>query len=202
MDSDPEENASGPRIDVRNLPESVSHLWEAMLRQNPSWDLSKWLDERASEELELLESHLGRERLRTEQRLHRIENLSKQMKRRRENSRLAHTKDPNQKNLFDVYNLSDNEKPKVSGDEIETEPLIDLGSLSADDDPLLAYVSQKILMAIEDSNLLGEGLHFDEILRLLQSPVITSDDIDESISWLLQKREIVEIERDFFIIDG
>ena len=202
MDSDPEENASGPRIDVRNLPESVSHLWEAMLRQNPSWDLSKWLDERASEELELLESHLGRERLRTEQRLHRIENLSKQMKRRRENSRLTHTKDPNQKNLFDVYNLSDNEKPKVSGDEIETEPLIDLGSLSADDDPLLAYVSQKILMAIEDSNLLGEGLHFDEILRLLQSPVITSDDIDESISWLLQKREIVEIERDFFIIDG
>ncbi len=202
MDSDPEENASGPRIDVRNLPESVSHLWEAMLRQNPSWDLSKWLDERASEELELLESHLGRERLRTEQRLHRIENLSKQMKRRRENSRLAHTKDPNQKNLFDVYNLSDNEKPKVSGDEIETEPLIDLGSLSADDDPLLAYVSQKILMAIEDSNLLGEGLHFDEILRLLQSPVITSDDIDESISWLLQKREIVEIERDVFIIDG
>ena len=202
MDSDPEENASGPRIDVRNLPESVSHLWEAMLRQNPSWDLSKWLDERASEELELLESHLGRERLRTEQRLHRIENLSKQMKRRRENSRLAHTKDPNQKNLFDVYSLSDNEKPKVSGDEIETEPLIDLGSLSADDDPLLAYVSQKILMAIEDSNLLGEGLHFDEILRLLQSPVITSDDIDESISWLLQKREIVEIERDVFIIDG
>ncbi|MAS80228.1 MAG: hypothetical protein CMA28_01205 [Euryarchaeota archaeon] len=200
MDNDPEENASGPRIDVRNLPESVSHLWEAMLRQNPSWDLAKWLDERASEELELLESHLGRERLRTEQRLHRIENLSKQMKRRRENSRLAHTKDPNQKNLFDVYSLSDNEKPKASGH--ETEPLIDLGSLSADDDPLLAYVSQKILMAIEDSNLLGEGLHFDDILRLLQSPVITSDDIDESIGWLLQKREIVEIERDVFIIDG
>lgn len=202
MDNDPEENASGPRIDVRNLPESVSHLWEAMLRQNPSWDLSKWLDERASEELELLESHLGRERLRTEQRLHRIENLSKQMKRRRENSRLAPTKDPNQKNLFDVYSLSHNEKPKIFGDENETEPLIDLGSLSTDDDPLLAYISQKILIAIEDSNLLGEGMHFDDILRLLQSPVITSDDIDESISWLLEKREIVEIERDIFIIDG
>ena len=201
MDNDPEENASGPRIDVRNLPESVSHLWEAMLRQNPSWDLAKWLDERASEELELLESHLGRERLRTEQRLHRIENLSKQMKRRRENSRLAHTKDPNQKNLFDVYSLSDDEKPKVSGDEIETEPLIDLGNLSTDDDPLLAYVSQKILMAIEDSNILEEGLHLDDILRLLQSPVITSDDIDESISWLLQRRMIVEIERDVFIVD-
>tara|TARA_B100000945_G_C20242126_1_gene530473 strand:- start:100 stop:708 length:609 start_codon:yes stop_codon:yes gene_type:complete len=201
MDNDPEENASGPRIDVRNLPESVSHLWEAMLRQNPSWDLSKWLDERASEELELLQSHLGRERLRTEQRLHRIENLSKQMKRRSERSRFAHIRDPNQKNLFDVYSLSDNEKPKVSGDEIETEPLIDLGNLSTDDDPLLAYVSQKILMAIEDSNILEEGLHLDDILRLLQSPVITSDDIDESISWLLQRRMIVEIERDVFIVD-
>ena len=201
MDNDPEENAGGPRIDVRNLPESVSHLWEAMLRQNPSWDLSKWLDERASEELELLQSHLGRERLRTEQRLHRIENLSKQMKSRRERSRFAHIRDPNQKNLFDVYSLSDDEKPKVSGDEIETEPLIDLGNLSADDDPLLAYVSQKILMAIEDSNTHEVGLHLDDILRLLQSPVITSDDIDESISWLLQRRMIVEIERDVFIID-
>ena len=201
MDNDPEENASGPRIDVRNLPESVSHLWEAMLRQNPSWDLSKWIDERASEELELLQSHLGRERLRTEQRLHRIENLSKQMKRRSERSRFAHIRDPNQKNLCDVYSLSDDEKPKVSGDEIETEPLIDLGNLSTDDDPLLAYISQKILMAIEDSNIPEEGLHLDDILRLLQSPVITSDDIDESISWLLQRRMIVEIERDVFIVD-
>ena len=109
---------------------------------------------------------------------------------------------PNQKKLFDVYSLSHNEKPKIFGDENETEPLIDLGSLSTDDDPLLAYISQKILIAIEDSNLLGEGMHFDDILRLLQSPVITSDDIDESISWLLEKREIVEIERDIFILDG
>ena len=103
--------------------------------------------------------------------------------------------------MFDVYSLSDDEKPKVSGDEIETEPLIDLGNLSADDDPLLAYVSQKIIMAIEDSNTHEVGLHLDDILRLLQSPVITSDDIDESISWLLQRRMIVEIERDVFIID-
>ena len=56
-------------------------------------------------------------------------------------------------------------------------------------------------MAIEDSNIPEEGLHLDDILRLLQSPVITSDDIDESISWLLQRRMIVEIERDVFIID-
>ena len=83
MGTNSEEDKSGPKIDIRTLPESVSLLWESMLRKNPNWDLSKWLDERANEELELLESHLGREKLRYEQRLHRIENLSKQMSRRR-----------------------------------------------------------------------------------------------------------------------
>ena len=37
-----------------------------MLRLDPSWDLSEWLDEQATDELELVESHLGRERLRLE----------------------------------------------------------------------------------------------------------------------------------------
>tara|TARA_B100000287_G_scaffold52521_1_gene46264 strand:+ start:14161 stop:14769 length:609 start_codon:yes stop_codon:yes gene_type:complete len=202
MDGNPEENPRGPKIDVATLPESVSHLWESMLRQNPSWDLSKWLDERANEELELLESHLGREKLRSEQRLHRIENLAKQMKRRRESARASPIGDPNQKNLFDVYGPSNSGEDKHASEEGASAPLVDLGSLGTDDDPLLAYVSQKILMAIENSNILGQGLHFNDIIELLQSPVISTEDIDESISWLLQKREIVEIERDVFVIDG
>ena len=40
------------------------------------------------------------------------------------------------------------------------------------------------------------------IMRLMESPGITPEDIDESISWLLQMNEIVEIERDVFIING
>ena len=201
MGSSPEEDRGGPKIDIRTLPESVSLLWESMLRQNPNWDLSKWLDERANEELELLESHLGREKLRFEQRLHRIENLAKQMKRRREGVTGTSVSDPNQRNLFDVYGPTSNEGPKDSEEE-SADPLVDFGSLGAEDDPLLAYVSQKILMAIEDSNMTGEGLHFDDIMRDLQSPVIGAEDIDESISWLLQRKEILEIERDVFIIDG
>ena len=102
MDSNPEEGKGGPKIDIRTLPESVSLLWESMLRKNPNWDLSKWLDERANEELELLEAHLGRERLRYEQRLHRIENLSKQMRRRRESIGGSAISDTKQRNLFDV----------------------------------------------------------------------------------------------------
>ncbi|RJU85917.1 MAG: hypothetical protein DWB89_04665 [Candidatus Poseidoniales archaeon] len=201
MDSNPEEGKGGPKIDIRTLPESVSLLWESMLRKNPNWDLSKWLDERANEELELLESHLGRERLRYEQRLHRIENLSKQMRRRRESIGGSAIADPKQRNLFDVYEPA-NKEGLSEESESETGPLVDLGNLSTDDDLLLAYISQRILIAIEDSSGRGEGLHFDEIVRLLESPGINSEDIDEAISWLLQNKEIIEIERDVFVVDG
>ena len=201
MGTNSEEDNGGPKIDIRTLPESVSLLWESMLRKNPNWDLSKLLDERAHEELELLESHLGREKLRYEQRLHRIENLSKQMSRRRESAGTSRMPDPNQRNLFDVYGPSE-EVPPAEGREADGVPLVDLGTLSTDDDLLLAYISQKILIVIEEANEKGEGLHFDNIIRLMESPGITAEDIDESISWLLQKNEIIEIERDVFVISS
>jgi|TARA_B110000263_G_scaffold45187_1_gene37208 hypothetical protein len=201
MDTNSEEGQGGPKIDIRTLPESVSLLWESMLRKNPNWDLAKWLDDRANEELELLESHLGRERLRYEQRLHRIENLSKQMKRRRESIGGTPISDPNQRNLFDVYGPS-NIVGETGNPDQEMGPLVDFGTLSTGDDLLLAYINQKILIAIEDSNGGREGLHFDDIIQLLESPGINTEDIDESISWLLQKKEIIEIERDVFVIDG
>jgi len=201
MDTNSEEGQGGPKIDIRTLPESVSLLWESMLRSNPNWDLGKWLDDRANEELELLDSHLGRERLRFEQRLHRIENLSRQMKRRRERMSGVSMADPNQRNLFDVFGPSSKIEDGGNSDS-EADPLVDFGALSTEDDLLLAYVSQKILIAIEDSYSRGGGLHFDEIIQLLESPGISAEDIDEGISWLLQKRDIIEIERDVFSIDG
>ena len=201
MDTNSEEGQGGPKIDIRTLPESVSLLWESMLRKNPNWDLAKWLDDRANEELELLESHPGRERLRYEQRLHRIENLSKQMKRRRENIGGTPVSDPNQRNLFDVYGSSSKIEETDNLNQ-EMGPLVDFGTLSTGDDLLLAYISQKIMIAIEDSNGGGKGLHFDDIILLLESPGINSEDIDEAISWLLQKKEILEIERDVFVIGG
>ena len=84
MDRSGDDGSESPRIDVKTLPDSVARLWETMLRLDPSWDLARWLDERAEEELELVESHLGRERMRLEQRLHRIETLVKRLKRQRE----------------------------------------------------------------------------------------------------------------------
>jgi hypothetical protein len=201
MDTNSEEGQGGPKIDIRTLPESVSLLWESMLRKNPNWDLAIWLDDRANEELELLESHLGRERLRYEQRLHRIENLSKQMKRRREGIGGTPVSDPNQRNLFDVYGPS-NIVEETGNPDQEMGPLVDFGTLSTGDDLLLAYINQKVLIAIEDSNRGRKGLHFDDIIQLLESPGINTEDIDESISWLLQKKEIIETERDVFVVDG
>ena len=123
------------------------------------------------------------------------------MSRRRESSGTSPLPDPNQRNLFDVYGSSE-EALNAEGKEIDGIPLVDLGSLSTDDDLLLAYISQKILIVIEEANEKGEGLHFDNIMRLMESPGITAEDIDESISWLLQKNEIIEIERDVFVISS
>ena len=114
------------------------------------------------------------------------------MQRRREGIRSSPVIDPKQRNLFDVYEPGD-EGGVQSSDGEDSVPLVDFGELSTDDDLILAYISQKILIAIEDSSADGQGLHFDEITSLLESPGISSEDIDESISWLLQKSRLLKL---------
>jgi len=134
MDRSPDDGSGSPRIDVRSLPDSVARLWETMLRLDPSWDLSEWLDECATDELELVEGHLGRERLRLEQRLHRIETLVKRLRRQREVAERSTWTDPNQRNLFDVYE-KDGSETVSEGEVDEGEAAVDFGSLDAGDDP-------------------------------------------------------------------
>ena len=198
MERAPEDGRKSPRIDVRTLPESVARLWETMLRLDPSWDLSSWLDEKALEELELVESHLGRERLRLEQRLHRIETLVKRLKRQRE---VAGTgiDDPHQKNLFDIYEISSISKQKDSETSEKGEPAVDFGSLDVGDDPLLAIVAEHVLGLLELRSLEGPApVHFDFLMGDLIPLGIRVDDLDEAIAWLLQSDLIIEIEEDSF----
>ena len=198
MDRQPEDGSGSPRIDVRSLPESVARLWETMLRLDPSWDLFEWLDRRASEELELVESHLGRERLRLEQRLHRIETLVKRLRRQREVVERSTWMDPHQKNLFDVYE-KDSQQEGSQQAEAEGEAAVDFGSLDADDDPFLAIVSEHILGLIEESIEGGEEqLHFDRLVAELEGFGIRTDEIDEAVAWLLHRRVIIELEQDSF----
>ena len=198
MERAPEDGKESPRIDVRTLPESLARLWETMLRLDPSWDLSSWLEERALEELELVESHLGRERLRLEQRLHRIETLVKRLKRQRE---VAGTgiDDPHQKNLFDIYEISSISKQKDSETSEKGEPAVDFGSLDVGDDPLLAIVAEHVLGLLELRSLEGPApVHFDFLMGDLIPLGIRVDDLDEAIAWLLQSDLIIEIEEDSF----
>lgn len=198
MDRRPEDGSESPRIDVRSLPDSVARLWETMLRLDPSWDISEWLDKRATEELELVESHLGRESLRLEQRLHRIETLVKRLQRQREVVERSTWIDPHQKNLFDVYEKNA-EKKETREDDVEGDAAVDFGSLDADDDPFLAIVSEHILGLIEESIESGEEqLHFDRLVAELEGFGIRTDEIDEAVAWLLHRRVIIELEEDSF----
>ena len=198
MDRRSDDGSGSPRIDVRSLPESVARLWETMLRLDPSWNLSEWLDERATEELELVESHLGRERLRLEQRMHRIETLVKRLRRQREVVERSTWMDPQQKNLFDVYE-KDAEEAGLEQVETEGEAAVDFGSLDTDDDPFLAIVSEHILGLIEESIESGEEqLHFDRLVAELEGFGIRTDEIDEAVAWLLHRRVIIELEQDSF----
>ncbi|MED5230904.1 MAG: hypothetical protein VYB30_00845 [Candidatus Thermoplasmatota archaeon] len=199
MDRSGEDGSESPRIDVNALPDSLVRLWDAMLRIDPTWDLSTWLEERADEELELVESHLGRERLRLEQRLHRIETLVKRLKRQREVAGQDLLSDPHQKNLFDVFDKSssstDSDDEPIESDE----PVIAGGIMGVEDDPLLAIVAEHILGTIEVASLEDAGpVHFDDITDGLQPMGISVDEVDEAIAHLLQHRQIVEIEQDFF----
>jgi hypothetical protein len=202
MDRVPEDGKEGPRIDVRTLPDSVARLWETMLRLDPQWNLSKWLEERATEELELVEVHLGRERLRLEQRLHRIEALVRRLKRKREAAQGASWTDPHQRNLFDVYETATQVNSVESQQPEEVAPLVDLGALGTEDDPLLTIVSEHIMSIIEEAGAANTGIHFDGINDALEPLGIRADEIDEALAWLLQRRLIIELDQDVFGIDG
>ena len=199
MDRAPDEGGGSPRIDIRALPDSVARLWETMLRLDPSWDLADWLDERANEELGLVEGHLGRERLRLEQRLHRLETLVKRLKRQREVVERTTWTDPNQRNLFDVFEKGEVVE-KVEVDEgLEGLPAVDFGSLEAGDDPLLAIVAEHVLSIIEKASDEGpEPVHFDSLLKELVPLGIRADEVDEAVAWLLQRSVIVELGEDAF----
>ena len=177
MDRSPDDGSGSPRIDVRSLPDSVAKLWETMLRLDPSWDLSEWLDECATDELELVEGHLGRQREVVER---------------------STWTDPNQRNLFDVYE-KDGPDAVSEGEADEGEAAVDFGSLDAGDDPLLAIVAEHVLSVIEEA--LEEGTNqvpFDRLVDQLDAASIRADEVDEAIAWLLQRRVISALDQDCF----
>ena len=201
MEKEARDEKDVSRIDANALPDSVARLWETMLRLDPNWNLSNWLDEKAVEELELVESHLGRERLRLEQRLHRIETLVKRLRRQREVADNIVLSDPNQRNLFDVYETT--EVVKQNAEDQHREPMVDFGALDFDDDPLLAIVAEHIMAFMENEKSSGKMvIHFKQLLKQFIPLSIREEEIDEAISILLQKKMIIEIDQDIFGLEN
>ena len=204
MEHSSDDSEGSPRIDVRTLPDSIAELWETMLRLDPSWDISMWLDERAKEELQLIEGQLGREKLRLEQRLHRLETLAKRLKRQREVAEGIMRKDPHQKNLFDIYDNENKHGVEIrkNEDSVEGFPAVDYTNLEFGDDPLLAIVSEHIIHVMELLNSKGlTSVHFDLLLQELSEIGIRDNEVDEAITWLLQRQIIIELEQDHFALD-
>ena len=204
MEHSSDDSEGSPRIDVRTLPDSIAELWETMLRLDPSWDISMWLDERAKEELQLIEGQLGREKLRLEQRLHRLETLAKRLKRQREVAEGIMRKDPHQKNLFDIYDNENKHSVEIgkNEDNVEGFPAVDYTNLEFGDDPLLAIVSEHIIHVMELLNSKGlTSVHFDLLLQELSEIGIRDNEVDEAITWLLQRQIIIELEQDHFALD-
>ncbi len=200
MDRYEKDGRESPRIDVKTLPDSVVRLWETMLRLDPNWKIDEWLEERADEEMELVEAHLGRERMRLQQRLHRIETLVKRLKRQREVADQALMIDPHQRNLFDVFEKTPKAIEGKMSEPVELdEPAVSMGILNGDDDPILAIVAEHILGTMEVAKIEGVlALHFEEINEVLTPMGIVVDEVDEAIAYLLQNNAIIEIEQDFF----
>ena len=76
MSGNPSDHDERPRLDAATLPEELQRLWDTMLRLDPDWDMHSWLVERADEEMKIIEANLGREKMRLEQRIARLEALA------------------------------------------------------------------------------------------------------------------------------
>ena len=205
MPRQPSDRDERPRLDASALPEEVQRLWETMLRLDPKWDMHAWLSGRAQEELKLIEANLGKERMRLEQRISRIEALANRIGRERELSE----EDPHQCNLFDLFGSESprlkEEAEEEGGDSWEPHPAaVHIGYLSDDagDDPLLAVCAQSILLHLEEAaamDLLPVSL--ESLGEELMPRGIDSEELVEALEWLLEQGRLVEVEENEFIIE-
>ena len=203
MSGNPSDHDERPRLDASTLPEELQRLWDTMLRLDPDWDMNAWLVERANEEMKIIEANLGREKMRLEQRIARLEALANRIGRDIELDEGG----TRQCNLFDVFgpNPSDEEDEGIEEGAWELHPAsAHLNYLPDEigDDPLLAVCAQAILLHFEDKAGKGELPVTLESLGLsLITRGIESDELVEALEWLLKQGSIIEVAENEFILD-
>ena len=194
------------RLHIESMPDEIQTLCEVMTGIDPNWTLEEWLIQQSKMALELVSVDLNREKIKSEQRLKRLQDLSKRI--RNDNN----TKDSNQKNLFDCFDL-DYDKSMLglgsravendiseSGDSHPANTFLELLPDSQGDDPLLAVACQLLLMAIEKEIARGEPVATLETIVLeMDANGVSFEEIDEAIEYLLMNGSIIEVDDDCFI---
>ena len=199
MSGNPSDHDERPRLDASTLPDELQRLWDTMLRLDPEWDMFQWLTERAEEEMKIIEANLGREKMRLEQRISRLEALASRIGRDIELDEGG----TRQSNLFDVfsgnYSIEDQEEAEAAWNPHPASAHLHYLPDDIGDDPLLAVCAQAILLHMEQKSVTG-GLPMTlENLGLALVPRgIESDELVEALEWLLEQGTIIEVEENLF----
>ena len=201
MSGNPSDHDERPRLDASTLPDELQRLWDTMLRLDPDWDMNNWLIERANEEMKIVEANLGREKMRLEQRIARLEALANRIGRDIELDEGG----TRQYNLFDAFGSTEpTEEVEVIDDDWEFHPAsAHLNYLSDDggDDPLLAVCAQAILLHLEQKAAEGESVITLETLGVALIPRgIESEELVEALEWLLEQGTIIEVGENEFVL--
>ena len=195
------------RLHIGSMPEEIQTLCEVMTGLDPSWTLEGWLIQQSKISLELVSADIAHEKVKFEQRIKRLEDLSRRIK--IDNHK---NNDINQKNLFDCFDLEYDKSMLGLGsravedentNNIDSHPantFLELLPDSQGDDPLLAVACQLLLMTIEKEIAKGEPVATLETIVLeMDGRGVSFEEIDEAIEYLLMNGSIIEVDDDCFI---
>lgn len=195
-----EKSERGLQID--QMPPTVKRLIDAMAGIDPEFKIEDWLVKKANEDLEMLEADIAREKLQLEQRIHRLEAISKRLS--PEDMREI---PKGQTNLFDCFDIPLPLKHLTNRIEeiVDEEPhpagtFINLLPDDGCDDPLLAVTAQMMLILAQEK--VGRGASWVELSELF-SPLlengISQDECNEALDHLLITGQIHEVDDDCFV---
>ena len=193
---------SGRGLQIDQMPPTVKRLIDAMIGIDPEFKIEEWLVKKANEDLEILESDIAREKLQLEQRIHRLEAISKRLS--PEDMREI---PKGQTNLFDCFDIPLPLKHLTNRIEeiVDEEPhpagtFINLLPDDGCDDPLLAVTAQMMLILAQEK--VGRGASWVELGELF-SPLlengISQDECNEALDHLLITGQIHEVDDDCFV---
>jgi len=200
--ADDHRESSGGSLNANSMPEVVQRLIDTMIGINPEFSFSDWLEQKANEDLDLLSSDLERERRHIEQRLHRLNNITRRLI--NDSSALPE----GQTNLFDCFDLPEPIKHLASRMEVMEEAdiphpagsFLDLMPNDCSDDPLLAISAQLMMIIAQDK--VGNGspwVSVDDLFDGLEIRGISSIECEEALDHLLMTGQLHEVDDDCFV---